>query len=117
MPVPQQLAQIPILPTRYPDLGKIILQHEFQNQLRILPVRLLLADSPGADFCSISNPQLKRELGQQSFEPASVSAGFHPHTHLLARSRQSTVELLRLLAMPSRFSWNSPVSVSMNTFC
>jgi integrase len=31
MPVPQQLPQIAILPARYPDLWKIILQQKFEN--------------------------------------------------------------------------------------
>jgi hypothetical protein len=34
VPVRQQLPQITILPARYPDLRKVILQHPSQNQLR-----------------------------------------------------------------------------------
>src|SRR5215475_13161345 len=47
----------------------------------------------------ISYPQLELQLRQQLFEPACVSAGLHPHTHLPTASRQSTVELLRPLAV------------------
>jgi hypothetical protein len=59
VPVPQQLPQIPILPTRHPDSRKVILQHESQNMLRILPIRLLLARSLALDLGRISDPQLK----------------------------------------------------------
>src|SRR5439155_15871241 len=37
--------------------------------------------------------------GQQSFKPARMPAGLHSDTHLLARGRQTTVKLLRLVAM------------------
>ena len=97
VPVPQQLPQIAILPARHPDLRETILQQQLQNQLCILPIRLLLAYSLGADLGGISDPQLKLQFAQQAFEPACVPAGFHSHPYLLAR--QSTVELLRLFAM------------------
>jgi hypothetical protein len=87
VPVPQQLPQIPVLPARHPDLRKIILQHEFQNQLRVLPIRLLLADPSSSDFCRISDPEFNLQLGQQSFEPARVPTGFHPYTNLLPCGR------------------------------
>jgi hypothetical protein len=99
VPVPQQLPQIPVLPARHPDLRKIILQHEFQNQLRVLPIRLLLADSSGSDFCRISDPEFNLQLGQQSFEPAPVPTGFHPYTNLLPCGRELAIEPLRFLAM------------------
>src|SRR5690242_234591 len=38
---------------------------------------------------------LVAQLLQQSFEPASMPTGFHPHTHLDASFPQVTVELLR----------------------
>jgi hypothetical protein len=38
----------------------------------ILPIRLLLAYSPGANLGRVSNPQLKLQLAQQAFEPACV---------------------------------------------
>ena len=45
MPMPQQLPQIAILGVRHPDARKAILQHQLQYELRILPIRLLLAYS------------------------------------------------------------------------
>src|ERR1022692_49915 len=47
----------------------------------------------------VSDPQLKLQLRQQSFEPTCVPAGFHPHTHLHALGREIVVELLRFLAV------------------
>jgi hypothetical protein len=67
------------------------------DQLRILTIRLLFADPPGANVGRVPNPQLKLQLGQESFEPARVPARFHSDPHLLPR--QSAVELFRLFAM------------------
>src|SRR5215470_16394968 len=109
--MPQQLPQIAILPARHPDLGKVILQHELQNMLRILPIGLLFAPAFTPDLGRISHPQLELQLRQQSFEPACVSAGFHPHTHLLTGSRQATVELLR------SFSVSQSLLAQFSAFC
>jgi hypothetical protein len=56
VPVPQQLPQIAILPARYPDLREAVFQQQTQDQLRILPIRFLLAHSLGADLGCVSNP-------------------------------------------------------------
>jgi len=103
VPVPQQLPQIPVLPTRHPDLRKTIFEQQAQNQLRILAIRLLLPYSLGTDLGRVSNPQLNLQLGQQSFEPARVSTGLHTHTHLLPACSNSAIELLRLFAMREPF--------------
>jgi hypothetical protein len=99
--VPQQLPQIPVLPTRHPDLRETILQQQAQDQLRVLAIRLLLAYSLGADLRRVSDPQLKLQLRHQSFEPACVPAGLHSNPHLLAS--QDTVELFCLLTMSQPF--------------
>src|SRR5262249_33681019 len=70
-----------------------------QNMPRILSIRLLFAPAFAPYLCRISHPQLELQLGEQSFETACVSASLHAHTHLLTRSCQSTVELLRALAV------------------
>jgi hypothetical protein len=57
--MPQQLPQISILPARYPDLPKAIFEHQSQNQMRILAIRLLLAHSLLANLGGIPDPQLK----------------------------------------------------------
>jgi hypothetical protein len=80
MPMPQQLPQIAILRVRHPDPRKAILQHQLQYQLRVLPIRLLLAYSLRPYLRGTSDPQLETKLVQQTLEPARVSAGFHPHS-------------------------------------
>jgi hypothetical protein len=79
----------------HPDPWETILQQQAQDQLCILAIRLLLAYALGPDLGRISNARLKLQLGQQSFNPVSVPAGFHSNPHLLAR--QTAVELLRCL--------------------
>jgi hypothetical protein len=80
--MPQQLPQITILPARHPDLWKVIFQHQAQNQLRILTIRLLLAHPFRVDRCCIPGPQLELQLGEQSFKPTRLSARLHPHANL-----------------------------------
>src|SRR5260370_16577114 len=91
--MPQQLSQIPVLPARYPDPRKVILQHESQNQLCILSISLLFAYSFALDLGCVANPQLELQLGQQSFEPACMPTGFHSNTYRLAPTRPSAAEL------------------------
>src|SRR3979411_1648985 len=99
--MPQQLAQIRVRPARHPDLRKTIFDQQPQNQLRVLAICLLLAYAPGANLGRISGPQLKLQLGHQSFEPACMPAGFHSQSHLVPCQR--TVEVLCLLAMRQPF--------------
>jgi hypothetical protein len=55
VPVPQQLPKIAILQSSAPksaesDLPSSIINHQSQNQLCIVAIRLLLAYSPGSAF-------------------------------------------------------------------
>jgi hypothetical protein len=68
--MPQQLSQIPILRTRYPDLRKVILPHEPEEESGILAVELLLLHALGFDLRWIADPQLETQFGKQSLEPA-----------------------------------------------
>src|SRR5580692_3058455 len=99
VPVPQQLPQIPVLPTRYPDLRKTIFQHQLQNQLRILAIRLLLAYSLRPDLRGISDPQLEVHLREQPLKPARLSTGFHPHMHLHSLGGEIAIKLFRFLTV------------------
>jgi hypothetical protein len=71
----------------------------------------LLAHSLRAYLRCVPDPQLTLQLGQQSFEPAGVSAGFHAHAYLHSLGREITVELLRLLPVKQ-----SPLSY-FSCFC
>jgi hypothetical protein len=72
--MPQQLPQIAILPARYPDLRKVISEYSFQNQLGILAIHFLFAYSLRSNLGCVSDPQLKLQLGEQSFKPARMPA-------------------------------------------
>src|ERR1700686_623330 len=93
VPMPQQLPQIPILPTRYPDLGKTILHQQLQNMLRILPIRLLLAFALPGDLGGVPDPQLEVQFRHESLEPACMPTSFHSHSHLLALGCEVTIKL------------------------
>ena len=64
MSMPEQLPQIPVFFVRHPDPGKTIFHQQRQQQLRILPIRLLFAHPFGADLGGIPDPQLKLQLGE-----------------------------------------------------
>src|SRR5215467_15088695 len=77
----------------------------------IFTIRLRLAPSLGSDHLCISHPQFDFQFFQHSLEPARVSTGFHPHTHLLSLANEVAIKLLRsltvfqpLLVTISRFS-------------
>jgi hypothetical protein len=62
MSMPQQLPQIAIGRVRHPDPRKAVFDHQPQQQLRILPIRLLLPHPRGPDLGCVSEPQLKLQL-------------------------------------------------------
>ena len=79
-----------ILPARNPDVGKAIFQHQAQNQLRVLAIRLLLPRPLHPNGGRIPDPQLNVQLRQQSFKPASMPLASIPTRTLsscAARSR------------------------------
>src|SRR6516165_2263578 len=92
MPVPQQLPQIPILWTRYPDARKAIFQHELQQKSGILAVGLRLPDSLGLDLRRIADPQLETKLCQQPLEPACLSGSLHAYSHTDSSLLQVPIE-------------------------
>src|SRR5215469_17402590 len=92
MPVPQQLPQIPILWTRYPDARKAIFQHELQQKSGILAVGLRLPDSLGLDLRRIADPQLETKLCQQPLEPACISGSLHAYSHTDSSMLQVPIE-------------------------
>jgi hypothetical protein len=49
--------------------GKPVLQQQAQNQLCILPIRLLFAHSLRPDLSRVSDPQLEPQLAEQPFKP------------------------------------------------
>jgi len=56
MAVPEQLPQIPILGTGYPDAWKAIFLEQLEQQLGVLAVGLLLADTLGFNLRGIADP-------------------------------------------------------------
>jgi hypothetical protein len=55
---------------RYPHPRKVIFDEQREQQLRIVAVGLLLADSLGLDLRGIADPQLDAQFCQQLLEPA-----------------------------------------------
>src|SRR4029077_6124017 len=99
----QQLPQIPVLPSVHPDLRKVILPHQLQNMLRVLAIRLLLPPPLRADLGRVADPQIKLQLGCETLEPTSVPTGLNADAYCLARTRESTVILPRLVGMCQPF--------------
>jgi len=62
MPMPKQLAQIPILRTRHPHPRKAIFHHQLQNVAGIAPVGLLLPHAGRFDLRRVAHPQFVLQL-------------------------------------------------------
>src|SRR5271165_4801105 len=90
----QQLPHIALLHAGNPYPGKAVLQQQLQQQLRIPPVRFLLAHLHGPALARIAQPQLNAQRSQQPLEPQGVAARLHPYQH---RPLQLGVKLPRLL--------------------
>src|SRR5215469_10492424 len=69
------------------------------SKLGILAIGFLLAYAFGSNLPCIADPQLKVQLGQQSFKPARMSTSFHPHAYLLSLGSEVSVKRLRFLAV------------------
>jgi hypothetical protein len=66
-------------------------------------IRLLLPPPLRADLSRVADPQLKLQLGYETFEPACVPAGLHADAHCFVPTRETTVILLRLVGMCQPF--------------
>src|SRR5436305_3891833 len=96
VPVPQQLPQIPVLPAWYPNLRKVILQHESQNQLCILSIGLLFEKLTDVNLAVIISLQHLLHLcvySEDSWRSTSCSL---PHSYLLLPSTSLAVVLILL---------------------
>src|SRR5580693_5130817 len=83
MSMPQQLPQIPVLWTRYPDPRKVVFAHQSEQKLCVFAVGLLFLHSLGFDFGGIADPKLETQFCQQPLKPARISGSLHayPHAH------------------------------------
>src|SRR5215510_12119884 len=95
MPMPQQLSQIPILRTRYPDSRKAVFQQKLPQKSCILGVGLRLPDTLGFDLGWIADPQHEIKLCQQSLEPARIPGSLHPNPHADSLRPQIAIEVVR----------------------
>src|SRR5580700_4919773 len=109
MPMPQQLPQVPVFCICYPDPRKAIFHQQCQQQLRILPIGLLLSHSFRADRGCVPDPQLKLHVAQQALKPACVSACFHTHSH--------TPPLERAVKLLGFFAVSQPPLPELTCFC
>src|SRR5271154_1518080 len=91
--VNQQLAQIPLLGRRHPQLRKATLHQQLQNVSCIAPVGLLTAHIAGPDLGRIPDPYLMPQPLQQLDEPLAVPARFDPYQR---RPIQSAIKPLCL---------------------
>ena len=103
----QQLAHVALLRVRHPQPRKTLLAQQLQQQLRVPPVRLLLAPRHGPDLARIPQPQLMPALAQQPLEPQRVAARLHPHQN---RPGQLAIELGGL-------AWQQSSFLVLSAFC
>src|SRR5882757_4197561 len=62
--------------------GKLIVEHEIQNEFGVAPIVLLPPTSPAADLGGMSEPDFATQLLEQSFEPGAVTTSFQADDNL-----------------------------------
>src|SRR5215469_6244568 len=92
----QQLPQVSLRHRGYPDPGKAIFHHQFQNQGRRSPIMLLLPPILPGDLSRIPDPQLVPTTREQALKPMRIPASFDPYQHRLL---QPLVKNPRFLGM------------------
>jgi hypothetical protein len=73
MPVPEELPQITIFRTRYPDFREIAFLHQPEQKSGIVAIGLLSPHSLGFDFRRVADPNLDAQFCQRPLEPACVA--------------------------------------------
>jgi hypothetical protein len=71
-----------------------VFDEQREQQLRIVAVGLLLADSFGFDLRRIADPHFDTEFRQQPLELARISGGLHSHAHVDRPLLQFAIKLL-----------------------
>src|SRR3989442_1155621 len=74
----QELPQILLLARRRPDPREASFPKEFQNQLGIPAIVFLSAHVPGANFCSVPDPQVVPQRCGHFHNPLTISGRLHP---------------------------------------
>src|ERR1700730_9951871 len=61
--------------------GKLIMEHQIQNEFGVAPIVLLPPTSPAADLGGMAEPDFATQFLEQSFEPGAVTTSFQAHDH------------------------------------
>src|SRR5205814_3202271 len=74
--VAQHAQHFATLHCRPMQTGKLIMEHQLQNEFGVAPIVLLPPTSPAADLGGMTQPDFATQLLEQSFEPGAVTTGF-----------------------------------------
>src|SRR5207249_7577316 len=72
----------PTLHYRPMQTGKLIMEHQIQNEFGVAPIVLLPPTSPAADLGGMAEPDLATQFLEHSFEPWAVTTCFQAHDYL-----------------------------------
>src|SRR6266566_6568903 len=76
LPVTQHPQHFATLHCRPMQTGKLIVEHQIQNEFGVAPIVLLPPTSPAADLGGVTQPDFATQLLEYSFEPGTVTTGF-----------------------------------------
>src|SRR6185436_10495153 len=79
--------------------GKLIVEHQLQNEFGVAPIVLLPPTSPAADLGGMSQPDFATQFLEQSFEPGAVTTGFEADDYRPAKLRVESLHLLFVLVL------------------
>src|SRR5205823_6157505 len=79
--------------------GKLIVEHQIQNEFGVAPIVLLPPASPAADLGSMPEPDFATQLLEQSFEPGAVTTSFQADDYLPVELGVESPHLLFILVL------------------
>src|SRR5256885_3787112 len=82
--VTQHAQHFATLPGPSMQTGKLIVEHQIQNEFGVAPIVLLPPTSPTADLGGMSEPDFATQFLEHSFEPGAVTTSFQANDYRTA---------------------------------
>src|SRR6266496_1070499 len=99
LPIAQHAQYFATLHCRSMQTGKLIMEHQIQNEFGVAPIVLLPPTSPAADLGGMTEPDFTTLFLEQSFEPRTVATSFQTHDHLPPELGVESAHLLFVLML------------------
>src|SRR5436190_16567034 len=99
LPVAQHPQHFATLHCRPMQTGKLIMEHQLQNEFGVAPIVLLPPTSPAADLGGMTEPDFATQFLEHSFEPGAVTTRFQADDYRTAELGIESTHLLFVLML------------------